>query len=226
MENRIFVLTNSVSFAGFSKDLRDPIKKMGSYPDYQQPYVYFDESERTLKVTEDMHKSGLYLVYDYAYEDTEEGARKLKEQIENVQGEIFVLTHNKGITREHEIFSGKGNLNLFYSWHENLSNSLYFNLFKILCDDKQNKVERILLSVFNQSLELVLQILHTCLVLSLKQEENKDVRSEEKTYEELKGKLLGVLPDKVRQKLECFPDENTSLEELRDVLLEFALTQN
>lgn len=159
------------------------------------------------------NEEGVFLVYDEIGEDS---FKILKEQCND--DKIFVLTHTTGTCQQNSFNDWSMNPFVLSGSHTNDKADFYNPLFDILTDKDGDKMERILNTIFmpQSNLETVLRFLHLCL------DPNQGAE-----FTKLKSDILEKLPDKSEAKkaLTSYP-KKTSLEELRDQLLDFALNQN
>ena len=225
MKNRVLVLTNDRRLGDFSSDIKNTIVNMGEYPQPNKPLVFCDEDSKKLVQVDELKTEGLYLVYDSI---DQAFLRKLIEESIGKNDNTYILTHSRGITRGSGFFNAYARFIVRESAHENNSFSLYFRLFEILCDGKRGKLDRIIKSVFRPSLDLILNFLHQSLDLSvLLEKPNADVDSKIMLFNELKNKIMEMLPrdSEAYQKLQLYQGRAIP-QDLRDALLDFALSED
>ena len=159
------------------------------------------------------NEEGIFLVYDNIDNDRFE---TLKEQCNG--DKVFVLTHTTGNCQQNHFNDWNMNPVVLSGSHTNDKADFYNPLFNILTDKDGDKMERILNTIFlpQDNLDVVLRFLHLCLVPNPGNE-----------FTELKSFILDKLPDnsEAKEALTSYPKQS-SLEELRDLLLDFALNQN
>lgn len=157
------------------------------------------------------NEEGVFLIYDSIKKP--EILKQLKEQCKGC--DLYLLIHCNGDLQKKD----------FYDWnvkefregsHTYQLSDYYITVFDILTDKEPNKPERIIDKVFTPDLEIVLRFLYQCLV--------SDSESE---GTELRPALLERLPDdgEAKKALDNYPKQ-TTLEDLRKKLLNFALTKN
>lgn len=157
------------------------------------------------------NEEGVFLVYDSI--TNPEVLELLKEQCKGC--ELYLLIHRNGNLQKNDF--NDWNVKEFREGsHTYQLSDYYVTVFNILTDKEPDKLERIIDKVFAPNLEIVLRFLNHCLV-----------PDSEREYAELKATLLERLPNdsEAKKALDNFPKQ-TKLEELRDQLLNFALTPN
>lgn len=208
---------NLVELAKKMKEKRETW--IDKYPNKDKPISKFGFSNDTGAYLDEIdingisNEEGIFLVYDNIDNDRFE---TLKEQCDG--DKVFVLTHTTGTCQRSSFNDWSMNPFVLSGSHTNEKTDFYNPLFDILTDQDGDKMERILNTIFmpQSNLETVLRFLHLCLDPNLGAE-----------FTKLKSDILEKLPDKseAKEALTSYPKQ-TSLEELRDLLLDFALNQN
>lgn len=182
--NKVLIFTNKSSWIGISDEIRDRVE-WKSYPNMTNPIMEC--------------VSGVYLVYDSI------GINKLKDIFEACADDFFyILIHTKGHGKE-----------VFAPWrqfcyilkgkHENDNEDLYLPTFDILTDENDNKLRRIINSIFLNN--ALIELLNECYApnnnldnsnayRALRQDEEirDDLESFKRKYETSK-KLVDYLED-------------------------------
>ena len=156
------------------------------------------------------NEEGVFLVYDNIDNKSFETLRK------QCNGDkVYVLTHTTGTCQRSSFNDWNMNPFVLSGSHTNEKTDFYNPFFDILTDKDGDKMERILNTIFmpQSNLETVLRFLHLCL------DPNQGAE-----FTKLKSDILEKLPDKSEAKkaLTSYP-KKTSLEKLRDLLIDFAL---
>lgn len=169
-----------------------------SYPDSGIPIreCIFQNNETVLQEVDLKHpeenasKEGVYLVYDEIDDAEFESLRKMCED-----NELYVLTHSRGRDKanvEAYLKEKISDVHLFEGTHDNESAHHYYLVFKILTDNNDDKLNRIINEVFKPQsvLETVLLFLHGC----LGGEKNIELDSAKATLCSI-GEIEGVVED-------------------------------
>lgn len=213
---KVLILTKRQSWVGIRPNYGNCInqdKWYNDYPDDDNPIkkCVFNNKKETELLPVDLNdlanEEGVFLVYD-SIKDTDY-LKQLKEQCKG--GDLYVLIHRNGDLQKDD-FNDFGVKEFRVGSHT--SNDYHISVFDILTDKESNKLERIIDKVFTPNLEIVLRFLHHCLV-----------PDSEREAAELRSALLERLPNdsEAKKALDHYP-ERTTLEELRNQLLDFALT--
>lgn len=143
--NIILVFTNKTSWIGISKAIRTRVSWEKTYPNETNPITFYT-ANRSLQSVDNLSEEGVYLVYDAI--DTER-LRSILNQCPNVN--YFVLIHSIPDT---SFFSDWDKQSVVVRGrHENDNEEKYYPLFDILTDDKPDKTNRIIKSVFIDAVE-------------------------------------------------------------------------
>lgn len=166
------------------------------------------------------NEAGVFLVYD----SMDENSFKILEQ-QCSDHEVYVLTHSTGTCQQNRFGTWQKKPSVLSGTHDNEKEHRYYPLFDILTDDKDEKLNRIIDTIFKpyNKLETILQFLHGCLV------QNNDDDSFLAAYNKLfdDNNIKDVVKD-FYENIDSNQSKNyiVTLAGLRDNLLEFALTKN
>ena len=182
--NKVLIFTNKSSWIGISDEIRDRVK-WKSYPNVTNPIMEC--------------VSGVYLVYDSIC------INELKEIFETHAEDFFyILIHTRGHGKE--VFAPwSQRCYILKGKHENYDEDLYLPTFDILTDENDNKLRRIINSIFLNN--ALIELLNECYApnnnldnsnayRALRQDEEirDDLESFKRKYETSK-KLVDYLED-------------------------------
>lgn len=143
--NKILVFTNNYSWQCISETVTDLVDWDDSYPNNAAPLTLCT-TNRTLQSVDNISAEGVYLVYDAI------DAKRLRLILNQCPDDVFfILIHRHPAP---SVFCDWNKQSVIISgMHDNDDKNKYYPLFKILTDDKPDKTNRIIKSVFIDAVE-------------------------------------------------------------------------
>lgn len=213
--DKVLVFTNYDSGYQGLPNIRVKDDWYDSYPDENNSIVICatnQENEATLQAASNLSEEGAYLIYDKIGRSVLE---KMLNECKQTKDRLCVLIHSRGRFTSINDFNTWENIYTLRGIHEQGRKHLYEPVFDIIADSRNNKLARIVNSIFMP--EAVLGFLNECLV-----PKKKKTLCNTNSYHFLcKGGFEDALVSFVKKYESCHKLEEYrgDLEKLRDTLI-------